>query len=74
MILLPESNLIDLNYAKATLLRTLSEEEDFWKQKSGVKRLHDGDRNTFHKSTVDKISHKTIIRINKADGTWLTEF
>ena len=51
----------------------LADKEAFWKQRSWIKWLKDGDRNTkfFHDTTLEKRSRLYISRIKNDMGIWL---
>lgn len=57
---------------KHMLEATWNKEEEYWRQKSRVKWLKVGDRNTkfFHQEMVERRRKNTIRRIQKLDGTW----
>ena len=64
--------LVDLNSAKTSLHNWLKAEATHWKQKSRVKWLHDGDRNThfFHLSAKSRGNFNRIDKIT-VDGSLL---
>lgn len=70
-----EDDLISLNRAQASLFQRLAEEEIFWKQKSRVKWLKEGDRNTrlFHSSLVQHWARQFIGRIQDDTGSWVED-
>lgn len=51
---------------------TLAQEEIFWKQKSWVAWLKEGERNTcfFHVSTLIRRRRNKVLKLKMADGTW----
>ncbi|XP_058103375.1 uncharacterized protein LOC131246929 [Magnolia sinica] len=74
-----ESNLIHSNYtdnleklqiAHENLKRALLQQELFWKQKSRIRWLQEGDRNTkfFHKSVMEKRQKQVIDKIRSLMG------
>lgn len=67
------ADLVDLQQAQAHYLRTLSEEEAFWKQKARIRWLEDGDRNTkfYHASVSSKRAKLPIHRIKDDAGNWI---
>lgn len=64
----------NLHHARAVLRHKLSIEEQFWQQKSRVKWLQDGDRNTkyFHSIVAERRAKAVIHRIKSSSGVWLT--
>ncbi|WOL06776.1 hypothetical protein Cni_G15510 [Canna indica] len=54
------------------LRKAIAEEEIFWRQKSRVKWLHEGDRNTsyFHACTRSRRCTNTIPRLKNCSGVW----
>lgn len=69
-----DRDLTQLNCAQAQLLRSLAEEEDFWRQKAREKWIKEGDRNTkfFHASVIEKRQRLTITKMKDSHGQWLT--
>ncbi|XP_071923146.1 uncharacterized protein [Coffea arabica] len=68
-----EANLVALREAQDQLWRSQGVEHMFWQQKSRIKWLKDGDRNSryFH-SVVAKHRQRSVIhRIKSSDGEWL---
>ncbi|XP_027171434.1 uncharacterized protein LOC113771000 [Coffea eugenioides] len=61
-----------LNEARATYTRELATECEFWRQKSAVKWLREGDANTsyFHSVVRQRRSSNFIARIRGAEGCW----
>lgn len=49
------------------------QEEQYWGQRSRIKWLNYGDKNTkfFHASTVQRRDRNKLLRIQNGDGTWL---
>lgn len=64
-----------LKAAEADFFRALAEEELFWKQKSRLKWLKEGDRNTrlFHSSVLQCRARQYIGRIQNDQGIWLED-
>ncbi|GAA0182775.1 hypothetical protein LIER_30424 [Lithospermum erythrorhizon] len=63
-----------LHLAKAEHLKCLPIEEDYWKQKSGVKWMQDGDKSTsFFHSWVKQRRRKKAIVGTLIDGDWITD-
>ncbi|XP_060216645.1 uncharacterized protein LOC132644105 [Lycium barbarum] len=62
-----------LHQAQAELTRFLHLEEEYWKQKAGMKWFNDGDRNTkfFHSYVRGRRNKLTLKRIQDPSGTWL---
>lgn len=60
-----DSDLLVLKEAQALLLRSMAEEEAFWRQKARLKWAQDGDHNTklFHTSVAIKHAKLSIARI-----------
>lgn len=65
-------NRASMNKAYAPLNRSFSIEKSFWKQKSGVKWLVEGERNTkfFHMRVKKKRIKSHIFRIQNPYGSW----
>lgn len=59
-----EADLVALNLAQAQYTRSLTEEDTFWRKKSRLRWLEEGDRNTkpFHASVTANRSHLSIGR------------
>ncbi|XP_027077095.1 uncharacterized protein [Coffea arabica] len=68
-----QPNLVLLHEAQAQLRRSHATENMFWQQKSRIKWLKDGDRNSkyFHSVVVERQSRSLIHRIKSSDGKWL---
>ncbi|XP_059290400.1 uncharacterized protein LOC132043958, partial [Lycium ferocissimum] len=66
-------NRMQLHQAQAELTRFLHLEEEYWKQKAGMKWFNDGDRNTkfFHSYVRGRRNKLTLKRIQDPTGTWL---
>ncbi|EOY17513.1 Uncharacterized protein TCM_036737 [Theobroma cacao] len=66
---------IQLNKSYAQLNKQLSMEEIFWKQKSGVKWVVEGERNTkfFHMRMQKKRIRSHIFKIQEQDGNWIED-
>ncbi|XP_017981034.1 PREDICTED: uncharacterized protein LOC108663047 [Theobroma cacao] len=64
-----------MNKAYARLNHQLSVEELFWQQKSGIKWLVEGERNTkfFHMLVKKKRIKSHIFKIQNPDGSWIEE-
>nr|XP_027099065.1 uncharacterized protein LOC113718354 [Coffea arabica] len=64
---------IELSKAQAELRHALSIEEQFWRQKSRVKWLKQGDRNSryFHAVVRQRRVQGMIHRIKKSNGVWV---
>ncbi|WRX25598.1 Reverse transcriptase domain - like 10 [Theobroma cacao] len=64
-----------MNKAYAQLNHYLSAEELFWKQKSGIKWLVEGEHNTkfFHMRVKKKRIKSHIFKIQNSDGSWIEE-
>ncbi|XP_017982344.1 PREDICTED: uncharacterized protein LOC108663259 [Theobroma cacao] len=64
-----------MNKAYTQLNHLLSVEELFWKQKSGIKWLMEGERNTkiFHMQVKKKQIKSHIFKIENLDGSWIEE-
>lgn len=68
-------NRVELYKAQADLKRYLKIEEEFWKQKAGMKWFQDGDRNTkfFHSYVTSRRKKLCLHRIQSNDGVWITD-
>lgn len=66
-------NMIVLQMAQVELKRYISIEEQFWKQKAGIKWFDEGDRNTtfYHNHVNGKRQKLQLKRIQNVDGDWL---
>lgn len=64
-----------LNLAQAHYLKSLADEEQFWKQKARTKWLQEGDRNTsfFHASVLERRNQLRLTRIKNDTGQWLED-
>ncbi|XP_071939975.1 uncharacterized protein [Coffea arabica] len=64
---------VELNKAQAELRHALSIEEQFWSQKTRVKWLRSGDRNSrfFHAVVRQRRAQGMIHRIKAANGVWV---
>ncbi|XP_019241599.1 PREDICTED: uncharacterized protein LOC109221581 [Nicotiana attenuata] len=64
-----------LQKVQADLIRYLTIEEEFWKQKAGMNWFQDGDRNTkfFHAQVNGRRKRLQLNRIKDADGNWLED-
>ncbi|XP_019234735.1 PREDICTED: uncharacterized protein LOC109215174 [Nicotiana attenuata] len=64
-----------LQKVQAELIRYLSLEEEFWRQKSGMAWFQDGDRNTkfFHAQVNGRRKRLQLKRIQNEAGIWLEE-
>lgn len=64
-----------LNKVQADLIRYLTLEEVFWKQKLGMTQFKDGDRNTklFHDQVIGRRKRLQIRRIQNILGNWIEE-
>ncbi|XP_059311005.1 uncharacterized protein LOC132062449 [Lycium ferocissimum] len=62
-----------LHQAQAELTKFLHLEEEYWKQKAGMKWFNDGDRNTkfFHSYVRGRRNKLALKRIQDPNGTWL---
>ncbi|XP_060210567.1 uncharacterized protein LOC132637503 [Lycium barbarum] len=62
-----------LHQAQAELTKFLHLEEEYWKQKAGMKWFNDGDINTkfFHSYVRGKRNKLALKRIQDPNGTWL---
>ncbi|XP_060211976.1 uncharacterized protein LOC132639554 [Lycium barbarum] len=62
-----------LHQAQAELTRFLHLEEEYWKQKAGMKWFNDGDKNTkfFHSYVKGRRNKLTLKRIQYPSVTWL---
>ncbi|GAA0157176.1 hypothetical protein LIER_38412 [Lithospermum erythrorhizon] len=64
----------ELQQAKAKHLRALAIEEDFLSQQSGIKWLHEGDKNsTFYHNYIRKKRKKSAILGVIEEGEWITQ-
>ncbi|XP_027169406.1 uncharacterized protein LOC113769130 [Coffea eugenioides] len=63
----------ELHHARARLHRALVVEEGFWRQKTWVRWLSDGDRNTkyFHSLVTERKRRAVIHRVKGTDGEWI---
>lgn len=70
-----ESSLLEPNRAKSSLHNWLKIESDLWKQRSKIRWLQDGDRNTkfFHQSAKSKGVLNRIDKISINDSTFSDE-
>ena len=70
-----EANLVVLHEAQAQLRRSHALENMFWQQKSRIKWLKDGDRNSkyFHSVVAECRSTSVIHRIKSSSGEWFEE-
>ncbi|XP_060202604.1 uncharacterized protein LOC132631021 [Lycium barbarum] len=70
-----EVNRMVLQQAQAEFKRHLHFEEEFWKQKAGVKWQSEGDRNTrfFHSLVNGRRKRMQLNRIQNDDGAWLED-
>ncbi|XP_027156634.1 uncharacterized protein LOC113758125 [Coffea eugenioides] len=70
---LSEANLVLFHEAQAQLRRSHGLEHMFWQQKTRVKWLKDGDRNSkyFHSVVAERRSKLIIHRIKASNGEWL---
>lgn len=68
-----EADLANLNRAQADLLRSLAEEEDFWRQKARIKWLQEGDSNTkfFHSTVLMKKARLAVTKLKDENGVWV---
>nr|XP_027071629.1 uncharacterized protein LOC113696407 [Coffea arabica] len=68
-----EDKLVALQKARAHLRRSQGVEHMFWQQKSRVKWLKDGDRNSryFHAVVAERHQRSVIHRIKSSTGDWL---
>ncbi|EOY14356.1 Uncharacterized protein TCM_033752 [Theobroma cacao] len=66
---------INLNKSYAQLNKQLNVEEIFWKQKSGVKWVVEGERNTkfFHMRMQKKRIRSHIFKVQEPDGRWIED-
>ncbi|KAL2527111.1 Uncharacterized protein Adt_12165 [Abeliophyllum distichum] len=65
----------EMHRAYANLNNLLSQEEAFWRQKSGIKWLREGDRNSkyFHAVVKKKRSKNKITQIRNTEGRLITD-
>ncbi|CAA7048395.1 unnamed protein product [Microthlaspi erraticum] len=65
----PNEEVLNLKWSLCSAHR---EEELYWRQKSRVTWLKEGDRNTkfFHASTKQRRARNRITKIKRSDGTW----
>lgn len=70
-----ESSLLDLSSAKSSLHNLLKTELDLWRQRSKIRWLQDGDRNTkfFHISAKPRGIFNRIDRISVDDNLFVDE-
>ncbi|XP_060183220.1 uncharacterized protein LOC132613188 [Lycium barbarum] len=68
------TNREELHKEQAELCRFLYLEEEYWKQKAGMKWFKDGDRSTkfFHSYVIGKRKKLAVQRIQNQNGDWLT--
>ncbi|EOY25454.1 Uncharacterized protein TCM_026877 [Theobroma cacao] len=68
-------SIIKLNKSYAQLNKQLNIEEIFWKQKSGVKWVVEGERNTkfFHTRMQKKRIRSHIFKVQEPDGRWIED-
>ncbi|XP_027096071.1 uncharacterized protein [Coffea arabica] len=66
---------LSLQEARANLKNSLVREEAFWKQKSRVKWLKDGDTNSkyFHSVVAERRAKSIIHRIKNDQGEWISD-
>ena len=66
---------LSLQEARAILKNSLVREEAFWKQKSRVKWLKDGDTNSkyFHSVVAERRAKSIIHRIKNDQGEWISD-
>ncbi|XP_019234736.1 PREDICTED: uncharacterized protein LOC109215176 [Nicotiana attenuata] len=64
-----------LQKVQAELIRYLTLEKEFWKQKAGMNWFQDGDRNTklFHAQVNGKRKRLQLKTIKNAEGNWLED-
>lgn len=60
---------------KSKLHALWKNEEIYWKQRSRVRWLREGDRNSkfFHQTTLDRRMRNKIVQIRDSEGAWLEE-
>ena len=70
-----DGNYTAFNDAKEGLNHTLLMEETFWRQKSGIQWLKEGDKNTrfFHAVASNKFKRSLIRRIKDSNKTWVED-
>ena len=73
--MIDQSTFNSLTAAREDLGRLLCMEETFWKQKSRVQWLQEGDKNTkfFHAVAKDNHRRHMIRKIQLEDGTWVED-
>lgn len=70
-----DADLLALNRCQALYFRALADEEMFWKQKSKLKWLSEGDHNSkfFHAAVQERHARMTVSRIKDVSGTWIED-
>ncbi|CAB4270029.1 unnamed protein product [Prunus armeniaca] len=68
-----EDNVIEIQHLTARINALLENEESYWKQRSRIKWLMEGDANTafFHQTTIQRRRMNHIHRIKNSDGLWV---
>lgn len=63
----------DITKLKASIDRLWKQEESYWNQRSRIKWLQCGDRNTkfFHATTIQRMARNRSERIKDNNGNWL---
>ncbi|XP_038983681.1 uncharacterized protein LOC120111194 [Phoenix dactylifera] len=72
---LPEADMVSLRGLLATHHSILRQHEIFWRQKSRIQWVREGDRNTsfFHRSTVIRRQRNTIRSLRDERGLWVDD-
>ncbi|CAB4279600.1 unnamed protein product [Prunus armeniaca] len=68
-----EDNIREIQHLTAKINDLLENEESYWKQRSRIKWLMEGDANTdfFHQTNIQRRRMNRIHRIKNSDGLWV---
>lgn len=70
-----EARMFKIRECRSQIGRLWEQEEKFWKARSRLKWLKEGDRNSryFHATTIQRRAHNRVTRLKNVNGNWVED-